>query len=74
VILYSIIPADVVFGNYFGKNADEYSLKEILYEGEKVEVIPMSNNTYKVNRIISTEPKAYLNPKLMPGSVIESLK
>lgn len=70
MILYSIIPVDVVFGskNNFLK---EYNFIEVEYEGEKIEVTPLQGSTYRVNRLISTSPKTYLNPKLMPGSVIE---
>ena len=68
MILYSIIPPEVVFGD-FEKN-DEKEHMEIEYLGEKVMVTPLSNNQYKVDRIISTSPKAYLNPKLIPGEVI----
>lgn len=71
MILYSVIPVDVVFGNQY--NCDEFKFKEIEYEGEKVVVSPLSNSAYRVDRLISTSPKAYLNPKLMPGQIIESL-
>ena len=71
MILYSIIPVDVVFGCQY--NCEDFNLKEIDYEGEKVVVSQLSNNTYRVDRIISTSPKAYLNPKLMPGKIIENL-
>jgi hypothetical protein len=69
VILYSIIPVEVVFrsDNYL----EEYNFIEVEYEGERIEVIQLQDNTYKVNRLISTSPKMYLNPKLMPGSIIE---
>jgi hypothetical protein len=70
MILYSIVPIDVIFGHDYDKS--EYSFIEIEYEGEKVEVTPLSSSTYKINRIISTSPKAYLNPKLMPGNIVES--
>lgn len=68
MILYSIIPPEVVFGDF--EKVDEKEYLEIEYLGEKVMVTPLSNNQYKVDRIISTSPKAYLNPKLMPGEVI----
>jgi len=70
MLLYSIIPVDVVFGNYY--STEGYNSIEIEYEGEKVEVVPLSGNSYRINRVISTSPKAYLNPKLMPGNIIES--
>lgn len=69
VILYSIIPVDVVFGS--DNFQEEYNFIEVEYEGEKLEVTPLQGSTYRVNRLISTSPKTYLNPKLMPGSIIE---
>jgi hypothetical protein len=71
VILYSIIPVGVVFDSQY--NCEKFNFMEIEYEGEKVVVSPLSNSTYRVDRLISTSPKAYLNPKLMPGQIIESL-
>ena len=69
MILYSIIPVEQVFRSDY--NLEDYSFKEIEYEGERIEVIPLSGNNYKINRIISTSLKAYLNPKLMPGNIIQ---
>lgn len=69
MIHYSIIPPEYVFSTPL----NEYQNKaiEIDYLGEKVEVIPLENNRYTINRIISTLPRAYLNPKLQPGTIIE---
>lgn len=71
MILYSIIPVEVVFDSK--QNCEEYNFMEIEYEGEKVVVSPLSNSQYRVDRLISTSPKAYLNPKLMPGQIIDRL-
>ncbi|AEV68052.1 YlzJ-like family protein [Acetivibrio clariflavus] len=70
MLLHSIIPTELVFGNYY--NTEDFNYIELEYEGEKIEVIPLSGSTYKINRVISTSLKAYLNPKLMPGNIIES--
>lgn len=64
------MPLEVVFGN---TDSSDNNFLEIEYEGEKVVVSQLSNNSYRVNRVISTSPKAYLNPKLMPGEIIEGL-
>lgn len=72
MILYSIMPVEVVFGEQYNNDNDNYKFVEIEYEGEKVVVSPLSNNTYRINRVISTSPKVYLNPKLMPGGIIET--
>lgn len=70
MILYSIIPAEIVFGNF---DAAEDKYREIEYLGEKVVVLPLENNRYVINRIISTSLRAYLNPKLQPGMIIDKL-
>jgi len=69
MILYSIVPPEVVFKDFY-ERSDQNGI-EMNYLGEKVVVVPLSNNRYKIERVISTLPKAYLNPKLMPGSIIQ---
>ena len=69
MILYSIVPFEVVFKDYYER--DNQSKIKMDYLGEKVVVVPLSNNRYRIERLISTSPKAYLNPKLMPGSIIQ---
>lgn len=68
MILYSIVPPEVIFENF--NKCQENGYIEINYLGERVVVMPLSNNRYQINRVISTSPKAYLNPRLMPGNVI----
>lgn len=79
MILYTIMPLHAVFGdgynNFGGAYNNEYAgypgkCTEINYLGEKVMVYPLENNRYVINRIFSTSPKAYLNPKLQPGRII----
>ncbi|MCX8130637.1 MAG: YlzJ-like family protein [Clostridia bacterium] len=70
MIFHSVIPIDVVMGNGYN-NSIENSYVEMDYLGEKIQVSPLENNRYMINRLISTSPKAYLNPKLQPGTVIE---
>ncbi|AUG57917.1 YlzJ-like family protein [Acetivibrio saccincola] len=70
MILYSIVPVEFVFGN-FGNQVNEKRYVELEYLGEKIIAIPLSNNKYKIDRVISTSPKAYLNPNLTPGTIIE---
>ncbi|HHX17800.1 MAG TPA: hypothetical protein GX727_02945 [Clostridium sp.] len=70
MILYSIVPVEIVFGN-FSNQIKENEYVELEYLGEKIIAIPLSNNRYKIDRIISTSPKVYLNPNLAPGTIIE---
>lgn len=78
MILYSIIPPEVVFRNFdYGPgNSDINSGRKSFitdYLNEKVEVMTLSNNQFVITRLISTSPKSYLNPKLQPGSIITGL-
>jgi len=65
VILYSIIPPEIVF-----METPEYRFQVMDYMGEKVEVMRTQGNQLVINRIIGTSLKSYLNPSLQPGTVI----
>jgi len=65
MILYSIVPPEIVFGNFDWCENQKQNYIEVDYCGEKVVVMPLSNNRYMISRVISTSPKAFLNPKLM---------
>lgn len=68
MIMHSIIPNEVIFGGIPG--AEDSNYMEIKYLGELVQVMPVSNSQYAIQRVISTSPRAYLNPKLQPGKII----
>lgn len=72
MILYSIIPVDIVFKNFDYK--DEVKYFETEYLGEKIQVAEAGSNQYRIIKIISTSPKAYLNPSLQPGCLISGIK
>ena len=69
MILYTIVPLEVIFMNEDKDNRNTYI--EIDYMGVKIQAIPLSGNQYMINRIISTSPRAYLDPKLKPGSIVK---
>ena len=69
MILYSIIPAEFVFENMEDSGIHEYL--EMEYLGERVIVSPLDDNQFVIDRLISTSLKAYLNPRLQPGSIIK---
>lgn len=69
MILYSIVPANIVFQGMEEK--DGRRSREIEYMGERVIVTPSGENELVIDRIISTSPKAFLNPKLQPGTIIK---
>lgn len=65
--LYTIMPIDVVFSNI---NKKDVQYKEMSYRGQLVEVVEYQNKVV-LNRIITTDPKQYLNPNLQLGKVIK---
>ncbi|MCX7746675.1 MAG: YlzJ-like family protein [Clostridia bacterium] len=64
------MPMEAVFAEGHPRESQSGFL-EMDYMGEKVEVMPLSNNEYVIQRVISTSLKAYMNPQLMPGTVIK---
>lgn len=69
MILYTIVPDEIVFGEGYN-NASDNIYTEVEYMGEKVQVVQAVGNQYVIKRIISTSPKAFLNPGLQPGVII----
>lgn len=68
MILYSVIPPEIVFRTEIGNEQNKYF--ETVYLGERVQVAEMGMGRYAISRVFSTSPKAYLNPKLQPGQEI----
>ena len=64
------MPIDVVFSNI---NKKDVQYKEMNYRGQLVEVVEYQNKVF-LNRIITTNPKQYLNPNLQLGKVIKKWK
>jgi hypothetical protein len=71
VILYSIIPAEIIFNN----NANEKigNFKDVDYMGTKVQVMEKSQDEYVITRILSTSPGDFLNPNIQPGTIIKRM-
>jgi len=46
-------------------------LKEINYQGKKLQVETLESGQYRIVRIISSNPQDYLNPKLQPGLILQ---
>ncbi len=67
MILYTVMPLEFIFGDPGYKVGD---ITEIDYMGVKVEVTKGIDNAMVINRVISSSPKDYLNPRLQPGETI----
>lgn len=70
MILYSIIPAEVVF--HGSSHLDRNEFIETVYRGEKVLVLKREDKQYEIARLISTNPATFLNPVYKPGTIIDT--
>ena len=49
----------------------EYKFVEAKYKGELVQFEKQRNGDYKLTRILSTNPKAFLNEELKLGKIVD---
>lgn len=66
-MIYSIIPFDQIL---FHQQGSTGTRMEVTLDGERVVLLKNDNNTYTIERLISTNPRAYLKPELMPGTLL----
>lgn len=73
MILYTIYDQNVIFNNAdYGEQQGNISHSEMNVDGIMVQVSQTnSNSDICVERILSTNPMDYLNPKLQPGCLIK---
>jgi hypothetical protein len=69
-VIYSIVPFDQIL---FDQQGDTGTRMEVTLDGERVVLLQNENNTYSIERLISTNPKAYLKPELAPGTVLMTI-
>ncbi|HHY36501.1 MAG TPA: hypothetical protein GX518_02285 [Firmicutes bacterium] len=67
MILYTTMPLETV---YQGLEDMRPSYLEVELAGTTVVIEPISLEQGKIVRLLSTDPKDYLNPNLQPGRVI----
>jgi len=73
MILYSIIPPEMVFRGYsYEEYAEPEKLYEAYYNGERIIVAQKSDNSYEIRRLLSTNPRSFLNPAFMPGNTVDA--
>ena len=67
MLLYTPVPIEQVLEGIDKK----YDHREIDIDGIKLLVEPLDLNQAKVVRIISSNPRDYLNPNIAPGSILQ---
>jgi hypothetical protein len=66
--LYTVMPLEVVMS---GLEQMEQKNVDVVIDGIDVEVQPINHTQVAIVRIRSGNPQDYLNPKYMPGRIIE---
>ena len=71
-MIYSVVPYEKIFEQDINKYVEELKedIEEVNYNGIIVQGVRQKDNTFLINRIISSDPKYYLKGKLTPGSII----
>ena len=67
MIMHTIVPAQILFSS---EQSQDIQSKCISHNGVILDVTTGEEGGYKINRIISTDLKAYLNPALQPQKQI----
>lgn len=70
MIIHSIVWPDIIFEG-FNEQSDIPVYETIEYNGIELEVSSVKKDTYKVNRIISSNPFDYLIPEYQPGTLLK---
>lgn len=68
MILYSVVPNEVVFEGFENYTGARYIEGE--YRGEKVQVARLNDGTCMMSRLLSTRPSSFLDPSFQPGSTV----
>lgn len=69
MILYSIVPAEIVFQGTGYLDGIKYFEAE--YMGVRITAAQMPDKSYVISRILDTSPQLFLNPALQPGNTID---
>lgn len=67
MIHYTPLPLEDVFA---GWDRSPKALRQIVVDGITMQVEPINEQEAKIVRIISSDPKHYLDPTLAPGQLI----
>lgn len=65
-MIHTVMPMEVIFP----PQESVSQLKEMPYSGVNLLVEQLPNGRSRIERIISSNPRDFLNPQLQPGSVI----
>lgn len=65
-MFYSIVPYEQLFPT----SEDDFKYEEVSYQGSTIQVYKRDDK-FIIKRVISTDPKVYLNNDLIPGNELK---
>lgn len=65
MILYTVVPPEAVW-----EEEAERRFIEVEVNGVRLLAEPLDGTTAKVERVLSTDPSHFLDPRLQPGSTV----
>jgi hypothetical protein len=68
MIIYTPFPEEIFKCNSETINTD---FQELDFYGGRMIVQPIGPATFKISRILSTDPQLFLDPRLQPGVIID---
>lgn len=72
MFLYTIFPPEFIFDEDDCEHQSKQAVEvEIQRNGMSFLVSPADGGQMKINRLISTNPRDYLNPDWQPGSIMK---
>lgn len=66
MLIWSVIPEDIVFDGIENVKAG----KEVMYQGRRLLVSPLPEGKMCIMRVISSNPRDFMDPHLQPGTII----
>lgn len=69
MILYSIIPPELVFQGFNDYERRTHFFAE--FRGERVMVTKRPDNQFEITRLLSTRPASFLDPAYQPGNLVD---
>ncbi len=68
MILYSVVPAEIVFQHAEG--TEETAYLEADFRGERV-IVAKTGDRYILEKLLSTCPRSFLDSAFQPGNTVE---
>ncbi|BBB93117.1 MAG TPA: YlzJ-like family protein [Methylomusa anaerophila] len=75
MLLWTIIPEEMIFPvSDLTENRKCEEIEEVDFGGCQVQVTKVSDDQYKILRLLTTDPAKYLQQDLQPGTIIVAKK